>query len=407
MSRFRLITGGIGTGKTLWAVEQAFKIKDEDPDRKVYADVTELRHTGIEQSPEDWREIPNNSLIIYDEVQFKELFSRHNSKRDKQILELTTIRKRGIEIWLITQRTRYLNADVLGLVNEHVHLERTGTKTSKVYVFQEAETNITKTKKMFAFDKYVWQYPEHLYGFYKSIQDDAKHHKRSYLNKAVWGIVATLVIAFIFGAFFIKSATQTGISVTNVDKPKSKNEAKTDNKNAQNTAKNEVISDLNYECRKGENVDKPECKQWFDQLSKNNQSVESINNQGQQMTTISYHRNDPYATRIPDQINIQVTDLPRITGCVKFNNRYYAIDQQGNKMDVAQSVCKRWLNGDRPFDYFASSKPSNYRTDLASVETLNSVSKQVNQPNQYANNIVYETQTLTHNKSAINGANAL
>ena len=126
MSKIRLITGGIGTGKSLWTVEQLFKEHEKTPEREIYTDITGIKHTGIKKAPDDWREIPNNSLIVYDEVQYRDLFSRHNSKRDKQILDLTTIRKRGIELWLITQRARFLNADVLGLVNEHVHLERVG-----------------------------------------------------------------------------------------------------------------------------------------------------------------------------------------------------------------------------------------------------------------------------------------
>lgn len=143
----RLVTGKKGAAKTLWVVDQLFKEYEKDPTRNYYSDITGLKHTGVKLAPDNWTEIEDNSLIVYDEVQFKLLFSRHNSKRDKQILELTTMRKRGIEMWIITQRARFLNADVLGLVDEHVEIERNGQKTSKVFVFTDAETNITKSKK--------------------------------------------------------------------------------------------------------------------------------------------------------------------------------------------------------------------------------------------------------------------
>lgn len=353
MSKIRLITGGIGTGKSLWTVEQLFKEHEKTPEREIYTDITGIKHTGIKKAPDDWREIPNNSLIVYDEVQYRDLFSRHNSKRDKQILDLTTIRKRGIELWLITQRARFLNADVLGLVNEHVHLERVGQKISNVYIWQEAELNITKTKKMFAFDKYRWAYPEHIFGFYESIQPDAKHNKRSYLNKAVVSIVITLVLALIAGAIFVKFAASKGISATGVEtkKPEKQTMAQPiQNPNA-TPVRSPVASDLSVECRKGANVEKPECVKWFDDLSKNNASVSTGEN-GE--TVVAYNPTQPFDDQIQKSVSYQVTAKPIFSGCMKTSNGYQAYTQQGTKLDVSKSDCERLIkNNDRPFNYFA------------------------------------------------------
>lgn len=353
MSKIRLITGGIGTGKSLWTVEQLFKEHEKTPERKIYTDITGIKHTGILKAPDDWREIPNNSLIVYDEVQYRDLFSRHNSKRDKQILDLTTIRKRGIELWLITQRARFLNADVLGLVNEHVHLERVGQKVSNIYIWQEAELNITKTKKMFAFDKYRWAYPEHIFGFYESIQPDAKHNKRSYLNKAVVSIIITLILAIIAGAIFVKFAASKGISATGVEtkKPEKQTMAQPiQNPNA-TAASSPVAADLNFECRKGENVSKPECQKWFDDLSKNNASVSTgVNGE----TVVTYNPNQPFDDKIQQSVSYQVTAKPVFSGCMKTGNKYQAYTQQGTKLDVSRQDCERLIkNNDRPFNYFA------------------------------------------------------
>lgn len=353
MSKIRLITGGIGTGKSLWTVEQLFKEHEKTPERLIYTDISGIKHTGILKAPDDWREIPNNSLIVYDEVQYRDLFSRHNSKRDKQILDLTTIRKRGIELWLITQRARFLNADVLGLVNEHVHLERVGQKISNVYIWQEAELNITKTKKMFAFDKYRWAYPEHIFGFYESIQPDAKHNKRSYLNKAVVGIVITLVLALIGGAIFVTFASKKGISATGVEttKPeKGQVEQPIQKTNALPVA-SPVASDLSVECRKGVNVEKPECVKWFDDLSKNKGSVSTGDN-GEMV--VAYNPVQPFDDQIQKSVSYQVTAKPVFSGCIKKNGRYVGYTQQGTIIDVSQDDCRRLLeNNERPFNYFA------------------------------------------------------
>jgi len=67
MSTIRLVTGGIGAAKTLWVMDQLFKLKNNHPERKVYTDITGIRHTGVESVPEDfdWRDAENNSLIIF------------------------------------------------------------------------------------------------------------------------------------------------------------------------------------------------------------------------------------------------------------------------------------------------------------------------------------------------------
>lgn len=367
MSKIRLITGGIGTGKSLWTVEQLFQEHEKTPERKIYTDITGIKHTGILKAPDDWREIPNNSLIVYDEVQYRDLFSRHNSKRDKQILDLTTIRKRGIELWLITQRARFLNADVLGLVNEHVHLERVGQKVSNIYIWQEAELNITKTKKLFAFDKYRWAYPEHIFGFYESIQPDAKHNKRSYLNKAVVGVVITLTIALIGAAFFIKYATSKGITSNGVDtkKPEKHHSSQQVQNPSSTSASSPVATDLSVECRKGANVDKPECKKWFDDLSKNNGSVSTGSN-GE--TIVVYNPNKPFDDNIQKTISYQVTSKPKFAGCTYFNGKYQAYTEQGTKLDVKPSECKRVIDssGNRPYNYFAPVDQYNASSNIPS-----------------------------------------
>lgn len=358
MSTFRLITGGIGTGKSLWTVEKLFKEYDLNPDRDYYTDITGIKHTGIKPAPEDWREVPNNSVIVYDEVQYKELFSRHNSKRDKQILDLTTMRKRGIEIWVITQRARFLNADVLGLINEHVHLERNGQTTSKVYIWQEAEMNITKSKKMFAFEKYTWAYPTDLYGFYESIQPDSKHNKRSYINKQVVSIAATLLIAIIAIVIFISRSANDGISSSSSNEPKAatdthKNgianplEKPTSPTNPALPTQPNQVQDLNFECRKAENVQNPECVQWFNNLTQSNGSITG----GQNAQVVHYDASKPYDL---EQVsyNYQVKDIPQFVGCVKFEGKYYGYTQQGTRLKVSQEDCKKFMNGDRPFNPF-------------------------------------------------------
>lgn len=370
MSTIRLITGGIGSGKSLWTVDQLFQEKAKNPDRPMYSDITNLRHTGILEAPEDWRDIPNNALIVYDEVQFKELFSRHNSKRDKQILDLTTIRKRGIEMWLITQRARFLNPDVIGLVNQHVHLEPNSKKSSKVYIWNEAQTNITKSAKLFTFDKYVYQYPEHLYGFYDSIQQDANHNKRSFFNKQILFVVIPLLLACIPAYYVIKKGFSNPLSAS------SSNEVVADENNKTASAddkpivfkapasmtqeeQQKILDRLTLDkkvkdCIAAYGWTDGMCREALDPnyLKQNNENSSSISGV-QNIGTIHYDAHTPYQVKYEG--TYQATAQPVFSGCIKYNGKYVAYTQQGTKLNVSSSDCQRLIEqGDRPFNYFAS-----------------------------------------------------
>jgi len=112
-------------------------------------------------------------------------------------------------------------------------------------------------------------------------------------------------------------------------------------------------SDISLECRKAVNVEKPECVKWFNDLS---QSGSSVNADGQVVKTVSYDPDKPYDFEYQPQV--QPTDFPRMSGVIRLKNgNLMAVDQQGNYMqNISQNDCKRWLDGYRPFNYFAQSQ---------------------------------------------------
>lgn len=358
----RLITGKKGAAKTLWTVDHAFKEYEKNPERDYFSDIDELKHSGFKVAPEDWREVPDNSLVIYDEVQFKLLFSRHNNKRDTQILELTTMRKRGITIWIITQKARFLNADVLGLVDEHVHLERNGKRSSKVFIFQDAELMITKTKKLFAFEKYVYGHPQHLYGFYKSIEDGAKHDtSRSYVNKGVISVIISLVLALVFGGYFIYTSLGGGIKVggeesgKNTEKVHPVGDKVLDAENDKKTA--QLVESIRT-CQSQFGWTFDQCKQAYDTETevKRTETLEQSTGNNMEQVVFTYNANKPFEASYT-AMN-EPTDFPKFSGCMKKNGKYVAYTQQGTILhDVSTSDCRRVIDdGDRPFNYYAEKK---------------------------------------------------
>ncbi|KOC58944.1 Putative assembly protein ORF301 [Habropoda laboriosa] len=303
------------------------KERDKDLSRPIYTDITGIKWNAVGDAPEDWRDAPDNSLIVYDEIQFKDNFSKaYSSKRDKEIIELSTMRKRGIEIWLITQRASYLNANVIGLINQHVHFEKRSQTSSYAYIWQEAQTNITKIKKQLAFEKFVYTYNEDLYDFYDSIKTTAKHNKgRSYLDKRIVSVVLTLLFALIAGTYYIKSSGVTNVNVPVVDN-----------------------QPLDIKCRQASNLNSKECIDFMNKLTKDKGSLD----------TVVYDPTKPYD--MPSDVHYTVVNQPKFSGCMGTRKGgYKAYTEQGTILKVDKSVCDRLMSdsGDRPYDYFGNRKP--------------------------------------------------
>ena len=151
--------------------------------------------------------------------------------------------------------------------------------------------------------------------------------------------------------------------------------------------------------QKGVNVEKPECVKWFNDLTNNGGSV----SQTESVTLISYEPNDPYSFK--PESKIQVRDYPRLTGCARdLQGRYRAIDQQGNIMpEVKQSDCKRWINGERLFDYTKQPQQVSNNAPVRTETNNSTINQPYIPPPQQAQNVVQahlEART-------VNGANAL
>jgi len=310
---------------------------------------------------------------------------------------------------------------VLGLVNEHVHLEKTGDKTAKVYIWHEAKTAMTKMDKLMPFEKYIWQHPEHLYGFYESIQPDAKHHKRSYFNKGIIAVVVTLLFAAIPAWYIIKQGSSSGIEASSSNAaPEKKAEPTAEQVQAQPT---EMQNKINL-CMVQYKWSYEQCREAVDPeyLKANNDAMLAKTNNSMEAISIKYNPAKPYDTEY--SADYSATAKPVFSGCVKYGNRYVAYTQQGTRLDVDASVCQRLINeGDRPFNYFAN--PTNGLNSMSGATGLqdNSANLTTNraiqltpaeskayleymQDRNQANNIVVESQTLrqTH---GISSANAL
>lgn len=409
-----LISAPIRTGKTLYTVKLIFEYLNKG--RQVYTNIVGIKVDGVISvassinDPFDWRDLPNGSVVVWDEAHehpafseqdllktfkidetpFDELLQHLNSKDgitatqeraniqkiekakkdalEKRKEEIRDIGRSlllhghfGIEIIFITQRPAKLNADVLASVTSHFVMRRKfGMDAAMIWEFGEAMTTWSRTTATYALNKTLWRYPKHLYKFYVSSENHQV--RKSFPLKYV---AFACVPLFLFGYGFMK-AKETGFMGLF---PKEQKAQVQQQHNPQSNVQQQNNSILCNE----ENSMHPDCQAILKAKQENQQKSQS-----KFSNIIYYVPSDPYATVSAPVQELKDSDFPRLSGCIKYAGKYHGIDQQGNIMPtVKQETCKRWMSGDRPFDYFREQN-NNYQPH----NQQNMQQVQINQPTQ-------------------------
>ena len=133
-----LITGVPGAGKSLRAValvQDALKAG-----RAVYSDIDGHNAPGVQAAPDDWRDTPEGSLVVYDEAQRKfPSTGKPGVAEDERIRALETHRHTGHDIVFITQSPALIHHHIRKLVGRHIHVHRAaGLKRATLYTWDFA-----------------------------------------------------------------------------------------------------------------------------------------------------------------------------------------------------------------------------------------------------------------------------
>ncbi len=383
-----LIVGTPGSGKTQFMISKILEIIKENDKleeqglerRKIYSDIKELLIPEVDPAPDDWRDTPDGSIIIYDEVQMRREFEYKGNQysQDPMIKDLTIHRHTNKDLWLITQDSQRIEKGIHKLIDRMFFIKRPASKPTYTNVFEfdkwlsnpePAANRNAKHKKYLDF--YRFNFSDKYQSLYKSASDHSSIKFKLPKQLFVFLGIFVAVIAFVLIALMNTDTFNTkrfeeknGIAQENTptgDNAVSKKDSKEVNQSAI------APLDLSVECRKGVNVEKPECVKWFNDLSKNGSSVTASGVQ-----TVSYNPNKPYEFEYQPQV--QPTDFPRMSGVVKLSSgRLMAIDQQGNYMTgISQQDCRRWLDGYRPFNYFAQSQNQQSQRSVGEQQQVNS-----------------------------------
>lgn len=400
------------------------KLETLKPVHKIYSDINGIKVETVEPSPDDWRTAPLGSKIFYDEFQDRPeyLFDGNKPSKNPMILELSKIRHYDIDLYLITPDADNLHKSLRRIIHVLYFIKRPhgNPQCCSIYTFDQFLSNpraaADSTREPRKYSEYeLLQYKKSIQRLYTSAANHSsmkfqipwKWIRNAFLIIVGFSIIFMMLFKIpIFGFFAdaIKGMFGGKSAVQDVMKPQFGQ-----NSNNQNTASSSPVAseksfDVNTECRKAVNIEKPECIAWFDNLSKNNGSVQEQNG----IVTVSYNPNKPFQqSQIQDTIQYEVTSKPIFSGCMMKNGRYVAYTQQGTILnEVSQEDCRRLIqDSDRPFNYFASEKTyENTVSSNTNASTNTNLSNaRTSQQMNYANNEVEPHLQQRH----ITAANAL
>jgi zona occludens toxin (predicted ATPase) len=202
-----MVTGVPGSGKTLYSIGLLRKWLSEG--RQVFADIDGLRVHGVMPAPEDWREAPEGSVVIYDEAQkrFGSQGMRGGRSERSDIAALEEHRHTGHDLLLITQHASLIHSHVRRLVGRHHHVFRLfGSPAAKIFT-QERAMDTDSLGELRSADCQTWQFPRKDYSAYKSAT--VHTHKMRLPRFAVMGLGLMALLAAASAFLFSRSTILT------------------------------------------------------------------------------------------------------------------------------------------------------------------------------------------------------
>lgn len=192
-----LITGKPGSGKTLHMMSMLLKRKDLKG-RPLYldgipdVDLNKIPHEPLPENCDgsNWQEwLPQNAILVVDECQRYWRPRANGSKVPLAIQEMETHRRRGVDIFLITQHPRLIDINIKSFVENHKHLDKTQLGTRRMWEWQRCGNPDNKGDIADA-QNHVYMLDKDAFDVYKS----AEIHTKIKVNRSKWVYIFPVVL---------------------------------------------------------------------------------------------------------------------------------------------------------------------------------------------------------------------
>lgn len=165
-----VLTAVPGSGKSLFCV--GLIVAAIKAGRPVYSNIEGLLVEGCYPAPDDWRDTPEGSLVIYDEAQQPHLYpsTAHRGEiKDERLRSMEVHRHSGHDLVFVSQSQSFLHHHIRKLAGEHIHLYRAfGAKTVTKYTWQHCVDSPNDRGEQARADSFPWSFPKEHFALYKS-----------------------------------------------------------------------------------------------------------------------------------------------------------------------------------------------------------------------------------------------
>lgn len=215
-----LLTAVPGSGKTLYCIGLILKAIEDG--RPVYSNIEGLQIPKCHPAPDDWRDTPEGSLVVYDEAQQPHLYpstAHRGEVKDERLRQMEVHRHTGHDLVFVSQSQSFLHHHIRKLAGEHIHLYRAfGSKTVTKYTWQHCVDSPNDRGEQGRADAIPWRFPKEHFGLYKSA---TIHTHKFKLPKKLALLVGFILLA---AGFTVYNATNNAESVLFGDQEKQASE---------------------------------------------------------------------------------------------------------------------------------------------------------------------------------------
>lgn len=183
------------------------------PVRTIYANIKALKIDNIRPLEYDWRDCPDGSIIVIDEVQNVDPYDKERDKHNPIIRDLTIHRHRGFDFYFITQYPNLLHPVAQVLIGVHYHLTVPWGWRTRVYQWGSIRTfPNTLVNKVNVERKFDFNPPASLFKLYKSTTINT-HEKRLPWKPLI--LVSLFILACLVVLFMNLSKAKKSRLITN------------------------------------------------------------------------------------------------------------------------------------------------------------------------------------------------
>lgn len=341
--------------------------------RSIYTNINGLLLSQVRPLPvnNDWRQTPYGSVVIFDEAQLIDIFNEETKKVDPIVRDLTIHRHKSYDLYFISQDPALVHKYIRKLCGHHIHL-------LNLYGFEQSvrfewaicqdQPNALRNMARAEVNK-IYRFPKQLYRIYVSTTASTRVKRHPWKKYA---LIAALVAFGLYGASGLFSPNNALVSFVTGGKygnepieKENTNEKSKDTKSINDESSRSSFRPSDSATTSSNDKNKDSVSQ--DDASTAVSSNVSATNASAPVQP-NYDPSKPYdfvPVSQPNVVNHRV-----FSGCVTYQGKTFAVDQQGTKIaGFSASDCKKLLDNsyNRPFDYFGQRNQSLQSTERVST----------------------------------------